>query len=70
MTDKIVVVYTLPNCGPCAALKRYLTSKDIPFTEGSLDEVVALGYRTAPVTKIGDKYITGFDLNKIKELLG
>ena len=57
-------------------VKVYLSRKDISFTESnvSLDrdamkDLVSMGYRTTPVTVIGDQKIVGFSPSKLEEAL-
>ena len=57
-------------------VKVYLSRKDIPFVESnvsldrnSLKDLVAMGYRTTPVTVIGDQKVVGFTPSKLEEAL-
>ena len=57
-------------------VKVYLSRKDIPFTESnvslereSLTGLVKMGYRTTPVTVIGDQKVVGFSPSKLEEAL-
>lgn len=62
-----VTVYTTPGCAACAAVKRYLTQKGVPFTERDVttdpqalaDMQRASGVRIAPVTVIGSQAFYG-----------
>jgi len=62
-----VTVYTTPGCAACAAVKRYLSGKGVPFTErdvttdpGALADMQRLsGVRIAPVTVIGEQAFYG-----------
>lgn len=69
-----VVVYTQSNCAPCATVKRYLDSKEIPYEEYDRETpeykamVEETGISTTPVVKVGDKYVQGPALNRIREL--
>jgi len=60
----------------CDRAKAWLSERNIPFTEravdrdpSALDELVALGYQTTPVVKIGSEVIVGFDPSKIAQAL-
>lgn len=48
-----VIVYTQPNCPPCAAVKRLLTAEGIAFEERQasdhMDFLSSIGARSAPV---------------------
>ena len=68
-----VTLYTTPGCADCAAVKRYLEHKEIPFEEKDvsrnpawLDEMKEVsGVRIAPVTLIGKQSFYGtFDKQK------
>ena len=37
--------------------------------EAGYDELIALGYRTVPVTVIGDRVVTGFDPGALRAAL-
>ena len=57
-------------------VKVYLSRQDIPFTERnvSLDRealktLVTMGYRTTPVTVIGEQKIVGFSPSKLQSAL-
>ena len=57
-------------------VKVYLSRQDIPFTERnvSLDRedlkaLVSMGYRTTPVTVIGEKKIVGYSPSKLESAL-
>jgi glutaredoxin len=57
-------------------VKVYLSRQDIPFTERnvSLDRealktLVTMGYRTTPVTVIGEQKIVGFSPSKMQSAL-
>lgn len=48
-----ITVYTTPGCPRCKVLKTKLEQKNIEYTESSnVDEVIALGFSSAPVVKI------------------
>ena len=60
----------------CERTKAWLSERKIPFTErrvdqdsAAIDELVALGYQTTPVIKIGATVIVGFDPGKIARAL-
>ena len=57
-------------------VKVYLSRKDIPFTESNisldrdaLKDLVSMGYRTTPVTVIGDQRVVGYSPSKLEEAL-
>jgi len=77
-TDRDVVVYTTPTWPACAALKRFLSEKGIPYTEVDLTEdyaarktvIQATGQLIVPQTRIGNEWVVGFDPQRLTELLG
>ena len=63
-----VTVYTVPNCSSCEAVKRFLGSRGVPFTEKNVRgdpealaemQLRADGVRIAPVTMIGQQAFYG-----------
>ncbi|OFI48808.1 NrdH-redoxin [Floricoccus tropicus] len=68
-----VKIYTKENCPPCMMTKKHLTSKGIEFQELSIldhiDELKEKGFSSAPVIKVGKEMFSGFNINKIKELI-
>ncbi|MFB0546419.1 MAG: glutaredoxin family protein [Anaerolineae bacterium] len=57
-------------------MKEFLSRKGVDFVESditqdeaALDELVALGFMTTPVTVIDDQVIVGFNQVKLEELL-
>jgi len=72
-----VRVYATPGCSGCRAVKEYLKSKNIPFTEIDIaaDEKARLmviektGHLGSPYVEIGGTFIFGFDKKKIDQLL-
>ena len=57
-------------------VKVYLSRKDIPFTEmnvsldrDALKNLVTMGYRTTPVTIIGDDKVVGYSPSKLDAAL-
>ena len=45
------------------------TVKNVVDDESALDELIALGYRSTPVTVIDGVAVKGFDREKLEELL-
>ena len=64
-----IVVYTSPFCGYCAAAKRLLDKKGVPYTEVDVLAEPAQrttmmersGRRTVPQIFIGSRHIGGYD---------
>lgn len=72
-----VTVYTQPACPPCQAVKDYLQQRGIPFTERDINtdaeavqELRQMRAMTTPVTVIDGEPVTGFDEQRLSELLG
>lgn len=72
-----VTVYSTTWCGFCHQLKSWLKAKNIDFEEIDVEENPEAGQKIVeatkqmgvPVTKIGDKYIVGFDRPKLEDSL-
>jgi glutaredoxin 3 len=70
-------IYTSPSCSHCQALKAYLKSKSIEFKEVdiTIDQdafskaVTKSGRVEVPLIEYKDKYLAGFDIKEIEELL-
>ena len=45
------------------------TAKNVDEDDAAYDELIALGFRTIPVTIIGNQRIKGFDEPKLREAL-
>lgn len=61
----------------CQRVKEFLRQQNIPFTdrditsdESALAELEKLGVMTTPVTVVDGENIIGYDVNKLKSLLG
>jgi methionine-S-sulfoxide reductase len=74
---KEVKVYSVPGCSNCHAVKEFLKSRNIPFTDINVagDERTArwliekTGFIGTPVVQVGEKFVFGYDPRKIAELL-
>ena len=73
-----ITIYSTPTCGYCQQAKKYLTSKNIPYSEVDVsvdrakqEEMVAKsGQFGVPVIDVGGKIIVGFDKRKLDEYAG
>ena len=61
---------------PCNSVKEFLSQKGVPFIErdiakdpAAMEELVALGVMTTPVTLIDREVVIGFDQTRLEELL-
>ena len=57
-------------------MKELLSQAGVPFTahnvdedDHAYDELIARGWRTVPVTVIGDQAIKGFDVDALKKAI-
>ena len=72
-----VTVYSKTACGKCVFTKKWLESKGIPYEEKRTDldedarnEVIEMGYQELPVVVVGDKHWSGYQPDKLEELVG
>jgi glutaredoxin len=72
-----VTVYTMHGCSACNHAKEFLARNHIKFTERNVsedsearEELLAMGYRAAPVIKVDDQTMLGFDAEKLRHFLG
>jgi glutaredoxin-like YruB-family protein len=72
-----VTVYATSSCPWCVKVKEYLSSLAVTFQaidvgvdrEAAKEVVQKTRQRGVPVTKIGERYIVGFDQDAIKSAL-
>lgn len=73
----MVTVYTTKTCAYCAMVKKYLTSKGILFDIVDLDDnpakrqelIEKTGAMTVPITERDGKYVIGFNLPQLAQLI-
>ena len=71
---QVIRVFSRPNCGPCMAIKRFLTGNFIPYEEATEQEAADRGYRSVPVTEIWEdeytmiKSFPGLDMKNLTKL--
>jgi glutaredoxin len=71
-----VTVYSQPDCPPCEWTKDFLARNGIVFTVKDVradavarEELLAMGFRSTPVTVIDGTAVAGFDQSRLMELL-
>ena len=71
-----VTVYSKTACGKCVFTKKWLESKGIPYEEKRTDldedarnEVIEMGYQELPVVVAGDENWSGYQPDKLAELV-
>ena len=71
-----VIVYSKTACGKCVFTKKWLESKGIPYEEKRTDldedarnEVIEMGYQELPVVVAGDESWSGYQPDKLAELV-
>lgn len=74
---KNVEIYTSDTCIQCIKAKKILNDNSIKYTEHNISKdsearktLIRMGYMSIPVTIIDEQHVLGFDLNRIKDLLG
>jgi glutaredoxin 3 len=73
-----VVLFSTSTCSWCRRAKRYFRDRQVPFKEINLerdseaarDVVRKTGQTGVPVIKIGNRWIVGFDKERIEKELG
>lgn len=72
----LLTVYGSGICPRCNAVKEYLESKKVPFNyvnvttdDEAMDLLTLMGHQTLPVLRIGDKYITEFNIKELNTLI-
>ena len=73
-----ITVYSKPNCGACDITKQWLDSNNLPYEsinayedEQAMAELQKHGFMSFPVVTVNgfDRAWTGFELNRLEELL-
>ena len=75
---RVVRIFSTPGCTGCRAVKEFLRSRNVPFTEIDMaaDEEARdfvrerTGFLSSPVVQVGDEFIVGFDPKKLERALG
>ena len=72
-----VIVYHGNGCSACHEEMEYLKNNDVPFIAKNVHndlearkELIALGSKTIPTTVVGKEVVVGFEVERIKELVG
>ncbi len=72
-----VTVFTMHGCSACNHAKEFLARNGVEFTERNVsedskarEELLAMGYRAAPVIKVDNQTMLGFDADKLRHFLG
>jgi len=75
--SKEIIIFTTRTWPHCHAIKDYLLSKGVQYTEKDVGtdqtarlELLNRGIAAVPVVKIGEELVVGFDKDRIDELLG
>lgn len=75
--SKKVVIYTSNTWPHCHTAKDYLAENNVEFEERNVQkdpearkELMAKGIMAVPVIQIEEELITGFDRDRVDELLG
>ncbi|CAH0535684.1 hypothetical protein VST7929_03177 [Vibrio stylophorae] len=70
-----IVLYVSDKCPHCKDAKRYLMEKGLQYRECNVKmqrgrkELDALGIRSVPALKVGDRVMVGWDVRKFEQLL-
>ena len=73
-----IILFSTPSCSWCKRAKRYLRENRVRFKEvdverdpkAAQDLVKKTGQTGVPVIKIGNRWIVGFDKERIEKELG
>ncbi|WP_079508256.1 glutaredoxin family protein [Mesobacillus jeotgali] len=72
-----IIVYTQNDCPPCKIIKMFLMEFGFSFTEKNINDdetsrqelTQTYNSYSTPTIVIGEEIITGFNLDKLKEVL-
>jgi glutaredoxin len=72
-----VIVYHGNGCKACHEEMEYLKHNNVTFIAKNVhddlvarNELIALGSKTIPTTVVGNEVVIGFEVERIKELVG
>ena len=72
-----IIVYHGNNCSACHEELEYLKYNDVQFIAKNVHddaearkELIALGSKTIPTTVIDNEVIVGFEVERIRDLIG
>ena len=72
-----ITVYHGNGCNACHEEMEYLKHNNVTFTAKNVHddaearkELIALGSKTIPTTVVGNEVVIGFEIERIKELVG
>ena len=72
-----IIIYSRATCAPCQIVKKYLTSRQLKYTERNIDHSETwareayskAGMSIVPVLEIGDQIITGMNIGLINSTI-
>jgi glutaredoxin len=74
--DRIIEVFSQSNCGNCRRVEQFLRRRGIGFIvrdveadASALEVLIAKGYMTTPVTRIGEQWVAGYKPKILARLL-
>lgn len=73
-----MTVYTTNSCAYCVMVKKYLTAKNVQFTEVNLEDnpekrqelFERTGAMTVPITEKDGQYVIGWSPSELAKLIG
>ena len=77
MSEKKVILYSIPTCPNCKKTKEFLSQKGISYddydvsknTEKSKEMFKKTGQMGVPVIVVGDEIMVGFNKSKLEDAL-
>lgn len=71
-----IVVNTQRHCTSCREVEQFLEQRGVAFVArdvfadpAALEEIATRGFMSTPVTRIGDRWIAGFNRKELERLL-
>ena len=71
-----IEVFTQPQCANCRQVERFLRQRGVEFTvrdvtddPAALEQIVSRGYMSTPVTRVGDRWVAGFNRSELERLI-
>jgi glutaredoxin 3 len=74
----MITIYSTKTCRWCVQVEKYLDYQKVAYEKVMVDQDPALwqelydklGHMTVPITTDGTKYVIGYNIGQLKELIG
>jgi glutaredoxin-like protein NrdH len=71
-----IEVFTQAHCANCRRVERFLRERGVAFTvrdvgedPEALEAITSRGYMSTPITRVGDRWVAGFNRRELERLI-